>query len=62
MRSGSMVLPEASMLVVGTGWDLLVVEKAKEVPMVARKAVAVISFIVGVSIDWMIVSSVQLLL
>lgn len=46
MRRGSIVLPSASMFVVGTGWDLFDVEKERTpLPMLASKTVAVISFI-----------------
>lgn len=42
-----MVLPDASVLVVGTGWALLGAEKAWVLPMLASRTVAVISFIVA---------------
>lgn len=42
-----MVSPDASVLVVGTGWALLGAEKAWVLPMLASRTVAVISFIVA---------------
>lgn len=46
MRRGSIVLPSASMFVVGTGCDLFGVEKERTpLPILASKTVAVISFI-----------------
>ena len=42
-----MVLPDASVLVVGTGWALLGAEKPWMLPMLASRTVAVISFIVA---------------
>lgn len=46
IRRGSIVLPSASIFVVGTGWDLFDVEKERTpLPMLASKTVDVISFI-----------------
>ena len=42
-----MVLPDASVLVVGTGWALLGAEKPWMLPMLASRTVAVIIFIVA---------------